>query len=202
MAAKIVSSLSSFNGVAFLLALLLCISTNVQISMADSTSKTYKNYLQKACNSTTYPQLCFNSLSSYTSTIKTNDLKLCNTALTVTLKAASSTSSLVKASSKKKGLSKSEAGVIKDCVDEMGDSIDELKQSLKALGSLKGSDIEFQIATVQTWVSAAITDEDTCTEGFDEMKISGEVMIKIRKSIVNVGRLTSNALALINKLSY
>ncbi|KAJ6764508.1 21 KDA PROTEIN-LIKE [Salix koriyanagi] len=73
---------------------------------------------------------------------------------------------------------------------------------LKALGSLKGSDIEFQIATVQTWVSAAITDEDTCTEGFDEMKITGEVMIKIRKSIVNVGRLTSNALALINKLSY
>ncbi|KAJ6358368.1 hypothetical protein OIU76_000132 [Salix suchowensis] len=84
----------------------------------------------------------------------------------------------------------------------MGDSIDELKQSLKALGSLKGSDIEFQIATVQTWVSAAITDEDTCTEGFDEMNITGEVMIKIRKSIVNVGRLTSNALALINKLSY
>ncbi|KAF9671903.1 hypothetical protein SADUNF_Sadunf12G0098900 [Salix dunnii] len=151
MAARIASSLSSFNVVAFLLALLLCISTNVHISMADSTSKTYKNYLQKACNSTTYPQLCFSSLSSYTSTIKTSDLKLCNTALTVTLKAASNTSSLVKASSKQKGLSKSEAGAIKDCVDEMGDSIDELKQSLKALGSLKGSDMEFQIATIQTW---------------------------------------------------
>ncbi|KAG6753411.1 hypothetical protein POTOM_043479 [Populus tomentosa] len=202
MAAKITSSSSSFVVLALLLTLLLCISTNVQLSLADTTSKTYTNYLQTACNSTTYPQLCFKSLSSYTSTIKTNDLKLCKTALAVTLKAARNASSLVKALSKQKGLSKTEAGIVKDCIEEIGDAIDELNQSLKALGSLKGSDIEFQIANIKTWISAAITDEDTCTEGFEERNITDEVMIKIRKSIVNVARLTSNGLALINKLSY
>ncbi|KAJ6410676.1 hypothetical protein OIU84_007432 [Salix udensis] len=82
----------------------------------------------------------------------------------------------------------------------MGDSIDMLKQSLKALGSVNGSEIEFQISNIKTWMSAAMTDETTCTDGIDERKISDEVMRKIRKSIVNISMLTSNALALINKL--
>uniref|UniRef100_A0A6N2NDE9 RING-type domain-containing protein n=1 Tax=Salix viminalis TaxID=40686 RepID=A0A6N2NDE9_SALVM len=169
---------------------------------AEISSKNYTNYLQKACHSTTYPQLCLESLSSYTSTIETDYLKLCSTALTVTLKAASNTSSLVKALSKQRGLSKTEAGIIKDCIEETGDSVDELKRSLDAFGSLQGSDIQFQISNIQTWISAAITDENTCTQGFDDRKISDEVMRKIRMKIVIVARLTSNALALINKLSY
>ncbi|CAK7337064.1 unnamed protein product [Dovyalis caffra] len=181
---------------------------SLRISLADlitttkASSKTYTNYLKTACNSTLYPQLCFESLSSYTSTIETDDLKLCSAALTVTLDAASNTSSLVKSISKQRGLSKTEAGIVKDCIDEMRDSIDELNQSFKALGSLKGSDIEFQISSIRTWMSAAITDENTCTDGFDDRKISDEVMIEIRKSIANVAMLTSNSLALINKLPY
>ncbi|KAJ6294517.1 hypothetical protein OIU76_022568 [Salix suchowensis] len=144
--------------------------------------------------------ICFESLSSYTSTIKTNGLKLCTKALTVTLKAASNTSRLVRSLSKEGNLSKVEAGIIKDCIDEMGDSIDMLKKSLKALGSINGSEIEFQISNIKTWMSAAMTDETTCTDGIDERKISDEVMRKIRKTIVNISMLTSNALALINKL--
>ncbi|KAJ6978071.1 hypothetical protein NC653_029848 [Populus alba x Populus x berolinensis] len=126
-----------------------------------------------------------------------------------------------------------EAGAIKDCVETMKDSVDELRNihfilsfnsisrrtrqlppsrlrpnfsrsnaQPTSIPSLKGSDIEFQIANIKTWISAAITDEDTCTEGFEERNITDEVMIKIRKSIVNVARLTSNGLALINKLIY
>ncbi|KAL9375801.1 hypothetical protein Peur_032680 [Populus x canadensis] len=169
-----------------------------------NSSETYTNYLKKACNSTLYPQLCFESLSSYTSTIKTNGLKLSTKALTVTLKAASNTSKLVTSLSKGGNLSMTEAGIIKDCIDEMGDSIDMLKQSLKALGSLNGSDdhIQFQISNIKTWMSAALTDETTCTDGIAERKISDEVMRNIRKTIVNIAMLTSNALALLNKLPY
>ena len=191
------------NALALLLAFLLC------ISLADATttknsSETYTNYLKKACNSTLYPQLCLESLSSYTSTIKTNDLKLCTKALTVTLKAASNTSKLVTSLSKGGNLSKTEAGIVQDCIDEMGDSIDMLKQSLKALGSLNGSSdqIQFQISNIKTWMSAALTDETTCTDGIAERKISDEVMRKIRKTIVNIAMLTSNALALLNKFPY
>ncbi|EEF51535.1 pectinesterase inhibitor 4 [Ricinus communis] len=190
----------------FLITFLVFIS-NTQNSLAITTTKTskttYKNYLKTACNSTTYPKICYNTLSPYTSTIQTNDLKLCNAALTITLKAASNTSAMVKSLSKQKGLSKGEVAVIKDCQYEIEDSVDELKQSLKALKNLKGSaDMEFQIDNIKTWISAAITDENTCTDGFEGMKVSSKVKSKIKKSIVNVNRLTSNALALINKLSY
>ncbi|KAB5515900.1 hypothetical protein DKX38_026548 [Salix brachista] len=192
------------NALALLLTFLLCIS-NMEISLADTntpknSTETYTNYLKKACNSTLYPQICFESLSSYTSTIKTNGLKLCTKALTVTLKAASNTSRLVKSLPKEGNLSKAEAGIIKDCIGEMGDSIDMLKKSLKALGSVNGSEIEFQISNIKTWMSAAMTDETTCTDRIDERKISDEVTRKIRKTIVNISMLTSNALALINKL--
>ncbi|KAJ6676246.1 hypothetical protein OIU85_009522 [Salix viminalis] len=200
MEVKIIPSSSSFNVLALLLTFLLGISNVLaDAPAAEISSKNYTNYLQKACHSTTYPQLCLESLSSYTSTIETDYLKLCSTALTVTLKAASNTSSLVKALSKQRGLSKTEAGIIKDCIEETGDSVDELKRSLDAFGSLQGSDIQFQISNIQTWISAAITDENTCTQGFDDRKISDEVMRKIRMKIVIVARLTSNALALINK---
>ncbi|OAY57573.1 pectinesterase inhibitor 4 [Manihot esculenta] len=168
-------------------------------------SSTYKKYLKSACNSTTYPKLCYSSLSRYYSTIKTNDQTLCTTALNVSLQAASKTSSLAAALSKKRGLSHIEAEVVQDCVYEMRDSIDELNQSLDALGSLEfnSSYVRFQISNVKTWVSAAITDEDTCVDEIDDDEVSSSVKQKIRKSILNVAMVTSNALALINnKLSY
>lgn len=87
----------------------------------------------------------------------------------------------------------------------MRDSIDELNQSLDALGSLEfnSSYVRFQISNVKTWVSAAITDEDTCVDEIDDDEVSSSVKQKIRKSILNVAMVTSNALALINnKLSY
>ncbi|KAJ6761204.1 PECTINESTERASE INHIBITOR-LIKE [Salix purpurea] len=206
MAAKTIPSSTSLSVSALVLTFLLCISSNVQRSSAAITAtknstKTYTNFLKTACNSTTYPQLCFKSLSSYTSTIKTSELKLCSTSLTVALKASSNTSKLVKSLAKNRGLSKIEAAIIRDCIEEIGNSIDEIKQSLKILGNLTDPDREYQIDNMKTWVSAAITDQNTCTDGFDGRKISYAVKRTIRKSIVNVARLTSNALALINKLS-
>nr|GEU91433.1 retrovirus-related Pol polyprotein from transposon TNT 1-94 [Tanacetum cinerariifolium] len=51
------------------------------------------------------------------------------------------------------------------------------------------------MSDVQTWVSSAMTDEDTCSEGFaNDKKMEGVV----RGKLVNVVHLTSNALALIN----
>ncbi|WCJ32659.1 Plant invertase/pectin methylesterase inhibitor superfamily protein [Euphorbia peplus] len=185
--------------------------SSIAASTGTSTSTvagTYKKYLKTACNTTTYPKLCYNSLSPYTSIIKTNDLTLSSVALNISLQCATTTSSLVYFVSKQQGLSKIEAQVIQDCLDEIGDSIDELKQSLDGLRSLNvngsASGLRFEVSNVQTWVSAAITDEDTCLDGFDEsrVKVRGLVKDKIRKVVLNLARVTSNALALINKLHF
>ncbi|CAB4310091.1 unnamed protein product [Prunus armeniaca] len=86
-----------------------------------------------------------------------------------------------------------------DCMEEIGDAIDELQQSLDELGHVgRGSNFWFQMSDIQTWVSAALTDEDTCMDGFEEHHLRGRVEAVVRRYTVNVAHLTSNALALIN----
>ncbi|CAI0547280.1 unnamed protein product [Linum tenue] len=55
------------------------------------------------------------------------------------------------------------------------------------------------ISDVQTWVSAALTDESTCTDGFaGKAMAAGEMRTVVGGKIETIAHLTSNALALIN----
>lgn len=88
-------------------------------------------------------------------------------------------------------------------MSEIGDCIDEIAKSLNAMNNLTGlskEDLKFKIASIQTWVSASITDEDTCTDGFDGVDTSSYVKKPIAKYITTLTRLSSNSLALINLL--
>ncbi|XP_030533001.1 pectinesterase inhibitor 4-like [Rhodamnia argentea] len=196
------------------LAILLLLVTNMSaITCASSASSsssddTNSNFIKTSCSTTTYPKLCNQCLSSYASVVRSNPWKLCNSALSVSLQAARNASSLVAALSKQRNLTKAEAGIVKDCIENLGNTIDDLKQSIKVMAQIGGSsstaknNMEFQMANVKTWMSAAITDEDTCTDGFAGRKVSAGVKSKIRSSIVNLARITSNALSLIDHLKY
>jgi len=89
----------------------------------------------------------------------------------------------------------------KDCVEVLSDSADELRRSIDEMSRLRASNFELTISDVQTWVSAALTDQNTCTDGFQEINAMENVKTVVRGRIVQVAQLTSNALALINKLS-
>lgn len=87
--------------------------------------------------------------------------------------------------------------------------MDSLHQSLSVLRELDKVIFNQQMADVMTWVSAALTEEDTCLDGIDEEVGSAErikgrrrrgmriVMDRVR----NCTYVTSNALALLNKLA-
>ncbi|KAK4479972.1 hypothetical protein RD792_013026 [Penstemon davidsonii] len=47
-------------------------------------------------------------------------------------------------------------------------------------------------------VSAALTDEDTCADGFAGKAMNGGVKTAVRQRILNIVHITSNALALVN----
>ncbi|XP_059451197.1 pectinesterase inhibitor 4-like [Corylus avellana] len=171
---------------------------------ATSSSQTYKTYIEKACNSTTYPELCNSSLSPYASKIKGNPQKLCKAALSIAIKATHNASSTISKLLKQKGLTSFETSILEDCVTNTKDSIDELKQSLNATRHLNGSDKESQVENMKTWVSAALTDDDTCTDGFDDGQgqVSETLKNRINDIILKIARLTSNALSLINTLKF
>lgn len=192
----------------FALTVLLLIS-NINPTLAGTSTtaksnslKIYKNFIKTSCNSTLYPALCYKYLSSHASTIKTDSVKLCNTALTVNLKAANKTSALVTSMAKKGGLRPSEKAVIEDCNEEIDDCVDELRKASNVLDNLRDAlNKEDQMADIKTWVSAAMTDEDTCMDEFEENNVRESVKNKIKKSIVDLRKITSNSLALINRLS-
>ncbi|TKY68018.1 21 kDa protein [Spatholobus suberectus] len=70
------------------------------------------------------------------------------------------------------------------------------------MNHLRASNFEITMSDVQTWVSAALTDASTCTDGFQETATDGtDIKTTVRGQVVQVAQLTSNALALINQLA-
>ncbi|KAK8656182.1 hypothetical protein V6N13_108739 [Hibiscus sabdariffa] len=166
-------------------------------------TKTYKSFIKSACNSTTYPKICYQTLSPSASAIKTDPYKLCNISMSVTLNATYKASSSIGSLSKTKGLSPSEKQIVGDCAETTNDAIDELQQSLEALANLQGSDHKAGVMSdLKTWVSAALTDEYTCTDEIEEQKVRKAVKNTINKNVMYLAKLTSNCLALFKLLEY
>ncbi|MBA0819828.1 hypothetical protein Gohar_025511 [Gossypium harknessii] len=191
----------------FSILLLLLMPTSMQTVSAATTNKasakTYKKFIKSACNSTTYPKVCYKALSRSASAIKTDTNKLCNIALSFTLNATYNASSSIDSLSKMKGLSPSEKEIIHDCAETTGEAIDELEKSLKTLANLQGSGHKAdEMNDLKTWASAVLTDEYTCTDEFDGQKVSKAVKNTINKSVLYLAQLTSNCLALFNLLDY
>ncbi|PKI54498.1 hypothetical protein CRG98_025012 [Punica granatum] len=118
----------------------------------------------------------------------------------VTLRSAHSACNAITTASRRNDLGHRDLGAIADCMESIGDSVDELHKSIVAMKDLGGPEFEMQMGNIQTRVSAALTDEDTCMDGIEGRAFNGEVKRTIKSRIVRVAQLTSNALALINRL--
>ncbi|XVF49337.1 hypothetical protein PTKIN_Ptkin04bG0003400 [Pterospermum kingtungense] len=162
------------------------------------------NFIKASCSATKYPAICIQSLAAYAPSIKQSPRQLAQTALSVSVDRAKSTQAFVSKMKKFTGLKKREYEAIKDCIEEMSDSVDRLGRSfqeLKRVGEAKGQDFSWHVSNVQTWVSAALTDENTCVDGFAGRGMDGKVKASIRGRVINVAQVTSNALSLVNQFA-
>ncbi|KAF3433129.1 hypothetical protein FNV43_RR24231 [Rhamnella rubrinervis] len=188
--------------------LLLLVSVLYIVGTAKSTataSPKTTNFVKSSCSATTYPAVCVKSLSTYATAIQQSPHQMALTALSVSIDKAGAAKTFVTKLGKLKGLKSREYKAIKDCVDEMGDSVDRLSQSVQELqrlgGKSKRQDFLWHMSNVQTWVSAALTDENTCLDGFAGKALNGKIKASIRQWVVNVAQVTSNALALCNRFA-
>ncbi|KAB5564392.1 hypothetical protein DKX38_004446 [Salix brachista] len=194
---------SSFLGLALAAILILRFSTPVN-SSCSATRPSPRNvdirYVEVSCyNTTLYPKLCYHTLAIYASTIKRNPKLLANTALNVSLVNTKSTSRLMKRVHRIPGLEPRVVAAMLDCVEEVGDSVYELRRSMKEMGRAGGSNFSMAMNDVETWVSAALTDDDTCLDGFAEEGMDRKVKTIVKRHVQRIARLTSNALALVNR---
>lgn len=165
-----------------------------------SVPKPYQQFIKTSCNVTTYPSLCNKVLSPYANYIKSSRIKLAYLALSLALKAANTSSTTISNLANNKRLTRYEAGIINDCIENLGDSVDQLQQTLLAMTNFRGKDKEFQVSNAKTWASAAITNENTCIDASSDRRVSASVKKTVQSSLLGVTRLNSNALYLINHL--
>uniref|UniRef100_A0ACD5ZDQ4 Uncharacterized protein n=1 Tax=Avena sativa TaxID=4498 RepID=A0ACD5ZDQ4_AVESA len=172
------------------------------------------DFIRKSCRETQYPSVCVQSLSSYGAAGNSpprSPQELARAALSVSADRAKSASAYVgrlvgpglrgSAGGAKKGSSSSSPA--RDCLENMADSVGHLRDAAKELGGNMGRAgtpaFRWHLSNVQTWCSAALTDENTCLDGLSR-GVDARTRAAIRSKVVDVAQVTSNALALVNRV--
>ncbi|GAB2233390.1 hypothetical protein Droror1_Dr00002612 [Drosera rotundifolia] len=188
-----------------LLLLLLLLSITTTLSHAVTVPST-TTFISEKCSATQYASLCVSSLSAYAAKINRNSEVLAQTALSVSLQRAQSAKAFVDRLSRARSLGHREAAALRDCVEEMDDMVDRLSKSAGELqragrvGRARYEEFVWHMSNVQTWVSAALTDDSTCVDEFGPGRaMNGRVKSSVRAQVDGVVHYTSNALALINQ---
>ncbi|CAL0331692.1 unnamed protein product [Lupinus luteus] len=187
-----------------LMNLVVYMSSTAESAIPRKSTPNPANFIKSSCRATCYSTLCVQSLSAYANVIGHSERQLAMTALSVSITRTRSCASFVKNIAKASGIRPREYRAVQDCIENMSDSISSLSQSVRELGKMNqmvGEDFAWHMSNVQTWVSAALTDDNTCLDGFDGSGMDGNVKAAIRDRVVNVAQLTSNGLALVNRLA-
>ncbi|XP_056174087.1 21 kDa protein-like [Syzygium oleosum] len=163
------------------------------------------DFIKSSCRSTRYQALCVQCLSGYAASVQQDPRQLARTALQVSLDRARATSSYVGQLSRFQGITPRESQAVRDCVQNVGDSVSWLSQSIDELGQMASQAAtaaeayDWHMSNVQTWVSGALTDENMCLDGFARLGMDGRVKSSVRGQVVELGQVLSNALALVNR---
>ena len=156
--------------------------------------------VRTSCVHANYPNLCLRTLSTYSGPART-PRDLAKAAVNVSLARATRVSNFLSRTSGSAGGgggSKQQRMALGDCVEQISDSVEELSKTLAELQHLRWETFRLQMSNAETWVSASLTNEDTCLDGFQG--VDGKLKTDVKRKITNVARVTSNALYMINRL--
>jgi len=182
----------------------LYMASTAESTTAKGSNQNSINFIKSSCRATRYPDVCVQTLVGYATVINQNEQKLAMTALTVSISRTQSSASFMKKFSKVKRIKPREYSAVQDCKVNMDSSMDRLNKSVKEIGLLgkaKGEDLVWHISNVQTWVSAALTDQNTCVDNFSSPHMDRNLKAAIGAKVVGVSQVTSNALALVNNFA-
>lgn len=177
------------------------------LSTAAATSKnTSIDFIRQSCGKTLYPSLCYSSLAEYASAVGQDGVKIAVAAANVSLLKIHDATSL--ASAFQPSSAGRLRGALRDCVDTLRAAADLTKQSVAEMVKLGyasktggSGGIAWEVSNAQTWMSAAMTNEDTCMDGFDGVT-TGRGAKAMCDHVGGVKKYTSNALALLNVLAH
>ncbi|KAL1350986.1 hypothetical protein HN51_014954 [Arachis hypogaea] len=193
--------------------LLLFLSSFLASSGQMVLAKGNKNgYVREACSVTRYQDLCVHSLAQFSNTAGTSPSKWARAGVSVTIGEVKKVRAYLAQLKRNGGFIGRNRAALSDCAEVFDDALDELHRSLDVLRKLSKTTFSTQMGDLNTWISAALTDEDTCLDGFsfqvqdnnnnNNHNNNKKKQIKLlQRRVQNVSYITSNALALVNKLA-
>ncbi|KAL5071283.1 hypothetical protein RYX36_022170 [Vicia faba] len=162
--------------------------------------------ISRTCSKTRFPTLCINSLLDFPGSTSASEQELVHISFNMTHRHIS------KALFASSGLSYTVAdtkvrAAYEDCLELMDSSMDAIKLSMDSLttmsSTLSRNDQETGLTgsneDVMTWLSAALTNQDTCLEGFDDT--TGNVKDQMVGNLKDLSELVSNSLAIFSSSS-
>lgn len=148
--------------------------------------------ISQTCSKTRFPSICVESLLDFPGSLTASEEDLVHISVNMTLQrfgralyASSEISNLA--------MDTRVRSAYVDCLELLEDSVDLLSRSLVSVGS--GDSRPFGSSQdVMTWLSASLTNHDTCTEGFEE--VTGTVKDQMGEKLKDLSELVSNCLAI------
>ncbi|KAL8457409.1 hypothetical protein ACS0TY_035315 [Phlomoides rotata] len=148
--------------------------------------------LKTVCAVTRYPDSCFSSISPLNSPPSNNPFHFFNLSLHASINEVSSLKNLLTES-------KAEPAM-KDCAELFDDAASQLGRSAESICAGRGEKVltEMKISDLQTWISAAMTDQETCLDGLAEM--GSTALIGSKMKVQKSQEYMSNTLAILNNI--
>ncbi|CAI9092549.1 OLC1v1027826C2 [Oldenlandia corymbosa var. corymbosa] len=161
---------------------------------ADGVHRKPSRAISRTCSKTRFPALCVDSLVQFPGALTASDKDLVHITVNMTLQRlgkalydVTDISNLV--------MDTSSRSAYDDCLELLADSVDLLARSLTSVSPVSGGGARGTSEDVRTWLSAALTNQDTCTDGFDEVggsKVKDTMSAKVK----DLSELVSNCLAI------
>ncbi|GAB4829913.1 hypothetical protein Ancab_019559 [Ancistrocladus abbreviatus] len=159
-----------------------------------------ESYVQEACGVTRYQNVCVQSLSPFSNKARRSPSRWARVGVSVTIREVKGLVAFLNDLKQQGRVIGRNRGALSDCCEVIQDALDDLHRSLRVLRMLNVGEFEYQMSDLLTWLSTALTDEDTCLDGFDGHR-GGRQITVIQNKVQNASYLTSNALALANWLA-
>ncbi|XP_030448705.1 pectinesterase-like [Syzygium oleosum] len=177
-------------------------------SAIDDRHREARSLIKSSCSSTLYPDLCLSQLtsspSSAASAVKTPK-DVITLALNLTIAYVQHNYfAIKKVAAVRRGLTARERTALHDCLEMVDDTLDEVRETLVELLAYPsgGNKSVSELAEdMKTLLSAAMTNQETCLDGFSHGSSDKKVREALLGGQTHVFHLCSNALAMVKNMT-
>lgn len=154
--------------------------------------------LKSICSMTEYTESCVTSLSSSNSS---DPEKIFKFSLLVAMNALEKISTFpTEFINKNSGLKNETKQALMVCGSVFGDAVDSLNETISVASVSDGKQLVSVADDMKTWLSAVLTDHETCFDALDEAEADAGVVEEVRLLVRNSTEFVSNSLAIVSKV--